>query len=514
MQTVTFQCGHCRNLMAVGIENLGRQVRCPHCQQVVLAPSQPATAPAPAPAPAPDPAPVFTPRSDHEDIFSAEPEDALFGHEDVPQMELPPQPSPMVNGAEAAPPEPVPEPAPQQQFPSLAELQAAAQQESNPYAPPEPAPEPAAAPQHFPSLSELLASAPQETTAAAPPEPAPADPEATLPLGSGEAVPSWMAESSEPASQVTTVTTETAPVEEVAAAPMPRRVRREGNRWFIPLVFLPLVLYAIGATIFVAWALVRFQEAQNEMRDPFEELPDDGDDNGVKKGAKRVTLNYRPEDITRPIPAARRVKLGNTLRVGSVEVTPLRVTRERVAVYVRGFKKATECMRDSLVLHMRLKNVSTDERFAPLDTFFDRQGSVQPWSLPLTHLEVAGHRFSGPARWVSARNTSGDQPQWIKGRDYSYPDGIGPGEEYKLLDHKGERTRDPFICTDGNNREAMEVLFGEDEDGKQIGNPHQGPFLWRVQLRRGVVVRRGKDRSATTVIGVEFNRSDIKRGNG
>ena len=72
MQTVTFQCGHCRNLMAVGIENLGRQVRCPHCQQVVLAPSQPATAPAPAPAPAPDPAPVFTPRSDHEDIFSAE----------------------------------------------------------------------------------------------------------------------------------------------------------------------------------------------------------------------------------------------------------------------------------------------------------------------------------------------------------------------------------------------------------------------------------------------------------
>ncbi len=61
METLTFQCGHCNKLMAVGTAHLGQQVRCPHCQQVVVAPSQPAPAThAPAESPfgvAPDAAP-------------------------------------------------------------------------------------------------------------------------------------------------------------------------------------------------------------------------------------------------------------------------------------------------------------------------------------------------------------------------------------------------------------------------------------------------------------------------
>src|SRR5581483_10580632 len=47
MQTVQFQCGNCHKLMAVSVEHAGRQVRCPHCQQVVVAPTaspQPAAA--------------------------------------------------------------------------------------------------------------------------------------------------------------------------------------------------------------------------------------------------------------------------------------------------------------------------------------------------------------------------------------------------------------------------------------------------------------------------------------
>jgi hypothetical protein len=38
MTTVTFTCEHCRLLMAVEIENLGKAVQCPHCQRVVQAP--------------------------------------------------------------------------------------------------------------------------------------------------------------------------------------------------------------------------------------------------------------------------------------------------------------------------------------------------------------------------------------------------------------------------------------------------------------------------------------------
>jgi len=56
METLTFQCGHCNKLMAVGVANLGQQVRCPHCQQVVIAPSQPApTSALPEAAKEPDP---------------------------------------------------------------------------------------------------------------------------------------------------------------------------------------------------------------------------------------------------------------------------------------------------------------------------------------------------------------------------------------------------------------------------------------------------------------------------
>ena len=39
MQTVNFQCGHCGKLLAVQRQHLGQQVRCPSCQQIVVAPT-------------------------------------------------------------------------------------------------------------------------------------------------------------------------------------------------------------------------------------------------------------------------------------------------------------------------------------------------------------------------------------------------------------------------------------------------------------------------------------------
>src|SRR5437763_1339138 len=62
MQTTNFQCGHCGNLMAVTANMLGQQVRCPNCQQVVLAP-----APAPTGTPAEtDPPNPFAPAGETE----------------------------------------------------------------------------------------------------------------------------------------------------------------------------------------------------------------------------------------------------------------------------------------------------------------------------------------------------------------------------------------------------------------------------------------------------------------
>src|SRR6266516_2508104 len=87
MQTVNFECGHCHNLMAVGEEYLGQQVRCPHCQQVVLAP-------APAPPSVQAPTVEVFPRDEYESIFTP-PESAgedLFG-EAAPLIEIPTEPA-------------------------------------------------------------------------------------------------------------------------------------------------------------------------------------------------------------------------------------------------------------------------------------------------------------------------------------------------------------------------------------------------------------------------------------
>src|SRR5579871_549624 len=87
MQTVTFRCPHCNNLMAVGIELLGQQVRCPTCQQVVIAPVPT------------DPPPISdgssqislsetTKQEGHDSIFGEGDGEAVFGSA-PPKVEVP-----------------------------------------------------------------------------------------------------------------------------------------------------------------------------------------------------------------------------------------------------------------------------------------------------------------------------------------------------------------------------------------------------------------------------------------
>src|SRR5207249_4280687 len=95
METVKFPCEHCGNLMAVTMNLIGQQVRCPHCQQVVVAPaSHPATTVV---VPNPIASPVAEDLSfsvnkelhDHESIFAEGGDDALFGGAPTARVELP-----------------------------------------------------------------------------------------------------------------------------------------------------------------------------------------------------------------------------------------------------------------------------------------------------------------------------------------------------------------------------------------------------------------------------------------
>src|SRR5438552_1814086 len=107
METVNFQCGHCRQVLAVSKEHLGQEVRCPHCQEVVVAPPPPALAPE-----FPDTfdVPYRPPTVEYESIFSAPTEsEDLFGGQPEGLVEMPPEvvpPPPAPLPQTAAPPMP------------------------------------------------------------------------------------------------------------------------------------------------------------------------------------------------------------------------------------------------------------------------------------------------------------------------------------------------------------------------------------------------------------------------
>src|SRR5436190_24251032 len=91
METVNFQCGHCSQVLAVSKDHLGQQVRCPHCQQVVVAPLPSPPAP---PLPFPDTLDVqyHPPVEEYESIFSAPTEsEDLFGDHPSGRVEMPPE---------------------------------------------------------------------------------------------------------------------------------------------------------------------------------------------------------------------------------------------------------------------------------------------------------------------------------------------------------------------------------------------------------------------------------------
>src|SRR5262249_53128687 len=153
--------------------------------------------------------------------------------------------------------------------------------------------------------------------------------------------------------------------------------------------------------VFLLWD--KLQKAPH----PLEMFPDvEGDTPGVQKNGKKTSFKGQiaPENLKRlaeaSLPAHLRVPLGETLRVGGLEVTPLRVERKAVRVFVEGYARPEPCPHESLVLHLRLRNVSAASTFTPLDNYFDRNWKKGRGAPPLTLLEVGTRRFyGGPAEW-------------------------------------------------------------------------------------------------------------------
>jgi DNA-directed RNA polymerase subunit RPC12/RpoP len=266
--------------------------------------------------------------------------------------------------------------------------------------------------------------------------------------------------------------------------------------WYV----IPLVSYSLLATILLAVLWNRLQAVEDHPLIAF--LPDsEGDAPGVVRKPKGVNEARKRKLIGDPLPESLKLHLGETRTIGALAITPERVVREQVGVG-DGASAPEKLTGLSLVLHLKLENVSSDESFQPLDRFFDRkwrEGS-SAGAPPLTLLEAGPGRrfFGGPAEWrprpAPARNNSA-RPEFIylMGGDKPVEDPI---------DHRlgpGERTR-VFVCTDGNDTRTAGLAA------------RKGDFLWRVHLRRGLVRVREHDVPAAAVVGVAFTDRDIGGG--
>jgi S-adenosylmethionine hydrolase len=260
---------------------------------------------------------------------------------------------------------------------------------------------------------------------------------------------------------------------------LPRRAPDRGMRSgiFIALVFVPLISYSVLATIAVA---VLFLQVQSH--DPLEFLPDrEGDLKGANRRQQGAVMYDRvpPE---RELPGRLKVALGRTIQLGDLEVTPERVELRRVEFRRPGFAPEP-AVDDSLVLYLRMQNISQDIVFSPTDPFFDRcWKGLASGKKPYTFLDIGKNRlWGGPLPWKPGRHL--EEEDRIRGQQYK---NLQPGEQLTT-----------FVCTDP-----------QDHVGKILRH-YQGNLVWRVQVRRGLVPVRDREYPATSVIGVQFKDTDI-----
>ncbi len=227
----------------------------------------------------------------------------------------------------------------------------------------------------------------------------------------------------------------------------PRPIYDKSVAGLIALIFL--VPYAIVTTLYIVYLLVQL----NNQPHPLDMLPDPGGKGGPRK-VERIQHDY-------PLAAHQKAGLGDLVRVGAVEVAPQQVARTREG---------------NLTLELRVKNISDDQVFAPISDQFLQVQSDRAGGKPYTFLQS-----------VSFTPVYGAFLQVKKGPPSS--DGaLGPGQEEVLA----------LTTMDKDQKLVRKII-----DSKER-------LIWRVQLRRGLVAHRGKQVSATTVVGVAFNARDIK----
>jgi len=224
------------------------------------------------------------------------------------------------------------------------------------------------------------------------------------------------------------------------------------------LIFL--VPYAILTTLAILYLLFM----QSGRTHPFDMMPDPVPD--PKKGGAKTVMRT---PHTLPLADHQRTTLGKPIQVG--KDGDLLVTPERVVWTEQG----------DLRLFLRAKNISTNTAFEPINEFWVKYVPEKKLSEPYTYVEA------------KSRNVAN-----VYGADLAFRKSSQDKEE------KGSAVLRP-------QQETTIVLTTYQSPLVAAIAKMNDTFTWRVQLRRGFVKWRGKEVSATSVIGVEFTSAQIEK---
>ena len=164
-----------------------------------------------------------------------------------------------------------------------------------------------------------------------------------------------------------------------------------------------------------------------------------------------------------PVAPGRLTRLGEPLRVGLLEWTPVEVRRGRVGLRRAGGGRSQGAP-GSLILRMRLRNLSTTEAFAPLEPAFARRPDQGP-----PDALVVAEAGDGPP--IEPYPLAPRSEQSLDGQSF---DLLKPGQE-----------RETIVAT--------EPL----DPGRELA-----PSTWRLRLRVGP--------GQTEVVGVRFAPGDVR----
>jgi hypothetical protein len=338
---------------------------------------------------------------------------------------------------QAPPPPPPPPPQPPPQHAVVTELllpQPEAREVESIFTPAEPS-------------DDLFESGPQRPLVEMPAEPRPAPASTSSILG--DAPPT------EPTDNA--IATEAPPMNEGAAelARLPRHRPVVDRSYFIFIAMIFLVPYSVLMTLFVIYLWYQLATQGNSL----DLLPDPVP---KKDGARQVTRAAHDQ----PLMAHQKVPLGKTVRIGELEVKPLKVVRDSLG---------------DLELHLHAKNVSQNQAFSPIHPDFLKVAPGNKGAMPYTFLDSQNYVRLYGGHLAFQRGGADDKT--IEGD-------LQPGQEEDIL-----------LTTKDNKAVVEKIVEAKNEN-----------LTWRVQLRRGFVAHRGQKVSTTAVIGVVFNSKEIEKG--